>query len=179
MDSTSRKIAILNAASKIVAEKGIFHLTIEAVAEEAGISKGGLLYHYRSKEVLVEKMIEHLASNYKSNIDSRAALDLEEKGKWTRAYLDITFKNAIQNKDMHAGLLAAKAINPILLNPIHDVYSTWQQDIENDGLDPIMATIIRLATDGIWLADLFEINPIDSEQKELIYNTLRKWTHDS
>ncbi|WP_172368922.1 TetR/AcrR family transcriptional regulator [Sporosarcina jiandibaonis] len=178
MEGTSRKIAILDAASKIVAEKGIFYLTLDAVAEEAGISKGGLLYHYRSKEVLVEKMVEHLASNYKSKIDSHAAEDSEEKGKRTRAYLDVTFKNTYKNKDMHAGLLAAKAINPTLLNPIHEVYTEWQHDIENDGLDPIMTTIIRLATDGIWLADLFDINPIDSEQKELIYNTLRKWTFE-
>ena len=177
MDSMTRKIAILDAASKIVAEKGIFHLTLDAVAEEAGISKGGLLYHYRSKEILVEKMVEHLASNYKSEIECQAAEDPEEKGKWTRAFLDVTFNNTY--KDMHAGLLAAKAVNPLLLTPIHDAYSKWQYDIENDGIDPTMATIIRLATDGIWLADLFDINPIDSKQKELIYNTLKEWTRNS
>ena len=86
MDSKNRKIEILDSASRIVAEKGIFSLTIEAVAKEAGISKGGLLYHYRSKEVLVEKMVEHLAVNYRSKIANKAEADLEEKGKWTRAY---------------------------------------------------------------------------------------------
>ena len=177
MDSTTRKIAILDAASKIVAEKGTFYLTLDAVAKEAGISKGGLLYHYRSKEVLVEKMVEHLASNYKSKIECQAAEDLEENGKWTRAYLDVTIKDSYKN--MHAGLLAAKAINPLLLNPIHEAYSKWQNDIENDGIDPTMATIIRLATDGIWLADIFGIDPIESEQKELIYNTLKEWTRNS
>ena len=177
MDGTPRKIAILDAASKIVAEKGIFSLTLDAVAEEAGMSKGGLLHHYRSKEVLVEKMVEHLASNYKSEIECQAAEDLEEKGKWTRAYLDVTFKNT--SKDLHAGLLAGKAVNPLLLNPIHEAYSKWQYEIENDGIDPIMATIIRLATDGIWLADLFEINPIENEQKELIYTKLKEWTRNS
>ncbi|AOV07583.1 TetR/AcrR family transcriptional regulator [Sporosarcina ureilytica] len=178
MNRNSRRIAILDAASKIVAEKGIFDLTIDAVAEEAGISKGGLLYHYRSKEVLVEKMVEHLATNYRIKIAKSAVEDKEEKGKWTRAYLDVTFKQAYKNKDMHSGLLAAKAVNPALLNPIHEAFSEWQHEIEDDGLDPIMATIIRLATDGIWLADLFGIDPIESEQKELIYETLRKWTNE-
>ena len=178
MAENTRKIDILEAASKIVAEQGIFYLTIEAVAAEAGISKGGLLYHYRSKEVLVEKMVEHLAINYKNKIANHAAEDLEEKGKWTRAYLDANFTKVYQNKDMHAGLLAAKAVNPNLLGPIHEVYSEWQEEIENDGLDPITATIIRLATDGIWLADLFDINPIENESKELIYERLRKWTNE-
>ena len=178
MADNTRKIDILEAASKIVAEKGIFYLTIEAVAVEAGISKGGLLYHYRSKEVLVEKMVEYLAINYKNKIANHAAEDLEEKGKWTRAYLDVTFTKVNQNKDMHAGLLAAKAVNPTLLSPIHEVYSEWQYDIENDGLDPITATIIRLATDGIWLGDIFDINPLENESKELIYERLRKWTNE-
>ena len=36
MEGTPRKIAILDAASKIVAEKGIFYLTLDAVAEKPG-----------------------------------------------------------------------------------------------------------------------------------------------
>ena len=92
--------------------------------------------------------------------------------------VDVTFKQPYRNTDMHASLLAAKAINPLLLDPIHEVYAEWQHEIENDGLDPIKATIIRLATDGIWLADLFGIDPIDKDNKELIYETLRNWTKE-
>lgn len=176
MRSNTRKLDILNAASKIVAEKGIFHLTIEAVAEEAGISKGGLLHYYKSKEVLVEKMVEHLASNYQAKIASHAAEDEESHGKWTRAYLDVTFTKGYPNKNMHSGLLAAKAINPDLISPIRSAYLDWQKDIEDDGIDPVVATIIRLASDGIWLADLFDINPISDEHKELVYKKMREWT---
>ncbi|ARF16142.1 TetR/AcrR family transcriptional regulator [Sporosarcina sp. P3] len=176
MTGSTRKIDILDAASKIVAEKGIFHLTIEAVAAEAGISKGGLLYHYKSKEVLVEKMVEHLARNYKTKINTQAEEDEKERGKFTRAYLDVTFKKGYPNKDMHSGLLAAKAINPILMRPIREAYLEWQHEVEEDGIDPVIATIIRLASDGIWLADLFDINPIRGEQKELVYKKLREWT---
>lgn len=175
MGTKSRKIEILEAASKVVVERGIFNLTFDAVAKEAGLSKGGLLYHYGSKEVLVEAMVEHLASNYQRKIDHRAAADQNDKGKWTRAYLDVTFKNTYKNKDMHAGLLAAKAINPELLQPIHDVYEKWQQAIDDDDIDATLATIIRLAADGIWLADLFDINPITAEKKERVYQTLKKW----
>lgn len=179
LGANSRKIEILNATSKVVTEQGIFNLTLEAVAKEAGISKGGLLYHFRSKEVLVEEMVKHLASNYRTKIDEHAMADPTEKGRWTRAYIDVTFNKAYKNKNMNAGLLAAKAINPELLSPIHNVYEEWQQFIENDEIDPTLATIIRLAADGMWLADLFEINPIDSEKKDEIYATLEKWIEQS
>jgi AcrR family transcriptional regulator len=176
MGRNSRKLEILHAASKVVSERGIFNLTLEAVAEQAGISKGGLLYHYPSKEALVKGMVEHLASNYQKKIAETAEADPMDKGKWTRSFIDVTFNQSYENKDMNAGLLAAKAVNSDLLEPIRHAYKNWQHEIENDGLDPIKATIIRLAIDGIWLSELFDIYQIDDSKKEEVYRTLKSWS---
>ncbi|WP_181350172.1 TetR/AcrR family transcriptional regulator [Thalassobacillus sp. CUG 92003] len=178
MSRSSRKIDILHAASSIVRERGIFNLTLEAVAEQAGISKGGLLYHYPSKEALVQGMVEHLANNYSEKIANNAEADPKEKGKWTRAFLDVTFKQSYQNKDMNAGLLAAKAVNSDLLDPIRDAYAEWQHEIEHDGLDPVKATILRLAIDGMWLSELFDIYQIEEEKKQEVYQTLQDWANE-
>ncbi|SDC21418.1 transcriptional regulator, TetR family [Pelagirhabdus alkalitolerans] len=175
MVKKSRQIDILNAASRIVEEKGIFNFTLESVAKEAGISKGGLLYHFPSKQALVEGMVEHLARNYQEKIETQANEDPVERGKWTRAFLNVTFNQGYPKKEMHAGLLAAKAVDPTLLKPIHEAYEKWQHQIENDGIDPIDATIIRLATDGIWLSELFETYQIEPEQKEEVYHRLQEW----
>jgi len=53
---TARR-AILDAANRIVIRDGVARLTLDAVAAEAGVSKGGLLYHFRSKEALITAMI--------------------------------------------------------------------------------------------------------------------------
>src|SRR5262245_35811257 len=42
--------AILDAAEAVVARMGVAAMTFEEVAKEAGVSKGGVLYHFRSKE---------------------------------------------------------------------------------------------------------------------------------
>lgn len=178
MGRTTRKVEILHAASKIVSERGIFNLTLEATALEAGISKGGLLYHFPSKEALVKGMVEHLAENYKEKIAAKTDDYSEEKGKWTKSYVDVTFNNPYRNKDMHAGLLAAKAVNEELLKPIRDLYTKWQEEIENDGIDPIKATIIRLATDGIWMSELFDIHELGEEKKKSVYQRLKSWADE-
>jgi len=178
MGRTTRKVEILHAASKIVSERGIFNLTLEATAVEAGISKGGLLYHFPSKEALVKGMVEHLAENYRDKIAVKAEEYPEEKGKWTKSYVDVTFNNPYGNKDMHAGLLAAKAVNGELLKPIRDLYTKWQEEIENDGIDPIKATIIHLATDGIWLSELFDIHQLGEEKKKKVYQMLKSWANE-
>ncbi|EAE2866200.1 TetR family transcriptional regulator, partial [Listeria monocytogenes] len=53
-----KKNNLLTAASEIVKEEGVVKLTLEAVAQRAGVSKGGLLYHYPSKEALIKGMVE-------------------------------------------------------------------------------------------------------------------------
>lgn len=59
-NSEDKKKSILNAAADIVKEEGVAKLTLEAVAKKAGLSKGGLLYHYSSKEALIKGMVQDL-----------------------------------------------------------------------------------------------------------------------
>ena len=47
---TDCRQAILEAAERVVTEAGAAHLTLDAVAGKAGVSKGGLLYHFPSKK---------------------------------------------------------------------------------------------------------------------------------
>ena len=51
---------ILDAAAELVAEIGAGRLTLEAVAERAGLSKGGLLYNFPTKEALLQGMIQRM-----------------------------------------------------------------------------------------------------------------------
>jgi len=49
---------LLDAAAKVVHRDGAQALTLDAVAQEAEVSKGGLLYHFKSKNDLVNAMVE-------------------------------------------------------------------------------------------------------------------------
>ncbi|GAC1627371.1 MAG: hypothetical protein NVS4B11_24620 [Ktedonobacteraceae bacterium] len=41
----------------MIAQLGVKRLTIEQVAKAAGMSRGGLLYHFASKEALIQGML--------------------------------------------------------------------------------------------------------------------------
>ena len=62
LEKTTRD-ALLDAADHIVASRGVARLTLEEVAREAGVSKGGLLYHFKSKDALTEAMIGRFKKN--------------------------------------------------------------------------------------------------------------------
>jgi AcrR family transcriptional regulator len=56
----SSKTAILDAAMRLAQRSGITSLTQDAAAKEAGLSKGGLIYHVASKEQLMLGVVEHI-----------------------------------------------------------------------------------------------------------------------
>lgn len=152
---TTRKI-ILDAASRVTARDGALNLTLEAVAKEAGVSKGGLLYHFPNKEALISSMIdEHLASWNKA---VEAAKD-DKAGSFTRAFVKTTITPVDLETQLGSGLLAAVALNPDLLGPVKKHYTAWQKEIEQDGINPVTATLVRLAADGLYFAEVFELAP--------------------
>lgn len=57
---------ILQAAAEVVLKSGAYAMTLEAVAAQAGVGKGGLLYHFPNKEALIEGMSNQLLENFET-----------------------------------------------------------------------------------------------------------------
>ena len=55
---SNRKARIIDAASRLVVERGLEDLSLTAIAKAAGISKGTLYYYYATKESLVFDIAE-------------------------------------------------------------------------------------------------------------------------
>lgn len=51
--------AILEAALRVLRREGTAGLSIEAVACEAGISKAGVLYDFKTKQAMIHAIVEH------------------------------------------------------------------------------------------------------------------------
>ena len=81
----SKRDVLLRAAASTVAEHGYAALTLDAVGAAAGVSKGGVLYHFPTKDALVAGLIEDLAQRFEA--DQLAAHDEDPvaPGAWTRA----------------------------------------------------------------------------------------------
>ncbi|WP_457103782.1 TetR/AcrR family transcriptional regulator [Methylobacterium sp. P5_C11] len=64
---------ILEAAASVLLKAGVRGLTIDAVAAEAGLSKGGVLHHYASKEALVVALVARKLVELREEIAACAA----------------------------------------------------------------------------------------------------------
>jgi AcrR family transcriptional regulator len=150
---------ILDAAERIVQAKGVPALTLEAAAREAGVSKGGLLYHFASKEALLVGLLNRLADHVEA--DFLAVLEAEppHPARATRAVLALTFDHpeaACENHQRAAAVfLAAFHHDPALLDPIRAVFRRVRDRLREDALPPGHALAVMAASDGLFMAQVF------------------------
>ena len=152
-------------------------MTLEAVAREAGVSKGGLLYHFPSKELLISGMIGRLIEGFREALDRELAGERgSASGRWSRAYSRASFAEDRWYLEVGAGLLAAVAEDQALLDPLRKGFADAQRWAERDGIDPAVATIVRLAADGLLFAELLGFAPPEGRLRERALEALLSLT---
>lgn len=93
---TSKRTQILDAAARLVQREGVKSVTFDAVAAEAGLTKGGLLYHFASREELVRAIHQHLADRWEADLVAAAGKPAAEASPAERlaAYARVTTQSA-------------------------------------------------------------------------------------
>jgi AcrR family transcriptional regulator len=157
---------ILFGAEEVVLRDGVAHLTLEAAASEAGISKGGILYHFPTRAALVAAMVQRLSSLFDADLQ-REGGSSGRPGAFTRAYLEATFgppsdATASRERRLGAAVIAGVAADTELLEPLRERFAEWQHALVTDGLPAASATLVRLAADGLWFTELLGLAPLDT-----------------
>lgn len=171
MRSNSKRGEILASASYIVENLGMDKLTLEAVANRTGISKGGLLHHFPNKEALIEGMIIEYTDQFIAELTSITSKS-NEQGKWIRAYLNVIINDKALVSGLAAASVAAMHYNPSLLDRMQEMYRVITNGISNDGGDVIDSTIVRLAADGLWFSEIYGLGKMDEDTKEKVIKKL-------
>jgi len=170
---------IIEAAARLVLTSGISSFTLDAVAKEARISKGGLLYHFPTKEHLLLAMVNALVRVTEARI---AEVQKEDKlpGSWLRGFIDASLVQhdpAIGSVGrLSVAFLTAAATDIALLKPMADRQASWRRELNTSGIDPALAHITRLAADGLWINGALGLPVLDAEEREAVYARLRAMT---
>jgi AcrR family transcriptional regulator len=173
----SARDRILSAAMAVARECGASRLSLDAIARRAGVSKGGLLYHFPKKDALMRALVErHLAEIEAATI---AATNVPGRPNavadaFIRAY---RAKLACEPAPP-SGVLAALAENPHLLEPIRDHQVRIVERMRSSALDLDMSLVAFLAVEGMKALELFETDPLTSEERERVFEALVRHLED-
>jgi AcrR family transcriptional regulator len=173
-DGIATREKILVAAAKLVASSGPASLTIEKAAQAASLSKGAVLYHFASKDALVSALIASSLEQFDNTTARFLERDKSKNGRFTRAYAKVLFHPQNNTSEFAAGLLAAVTTNLNLLDPAVSRHAEVQRRVEADGLSASMATLIRLAADGLYFTRAFGLAPLSDAQAEGVLELLLK-----
>ena len=167
MSTPSRRTSLLRAAAAVVRRAGAEALTLDAVAAEAGVSKGGLLYHFPTKDALIQGLLVAALDRFDDALASQPRI---EPGDLGRAYLGITAVGASED----SSLIAVIAQRPELMAPMRARYTQWTAALVADAADPVEAWVMRLTADGLWLADMLDLAPPDADLRAKILSYFSK-----
>src|SRR5713226_3628387 len=159
--STSTRDRLLDAAEAVVIEQGVNAMTLEAVAARAKVSKGGLLYHFPSKDAVVQGMVSRIASIVRQRFASGLATEPSGPGRHARTMLSLmmdTEGSLFPRLQRVAGpLLGAVSSNPKMLEPMQRFFKGVHQGMLDDGLPPDRSWLILAALDGLKFWRVFGI----------------------
>lgn len=168
--STETRLKIFRACSEILRREGLSNLTLQSVASEAGISKGGLLYHFENKQALIEAVFEYHNGIFEARLAELVAAEGKSPGAFLRAYARASAEQMMDpdNASLYASLFAAEEQYSGAHQLMREKYINWQKQIENCGIDPDWAMLLRFATDGLWFSEMHSYAPPHPEQRKKI-----------
>ena len=168
----SSRDKIVDAAEKVVIKVGAAHMTLDAVAEKASVSKGGLLYHFPSKEALLKGMLERRMQRSREVLEKKSAELQNGPTREIKAYILSRLGRDRKADRVGASLLAAIAHNPKLLDPARKDYRSRLNKLIPAGLGFERAAVIVLAVDGLRLLELLSLSPFNRNQRKKVMDGL-------
>ncbi len=171
--ASSREI-ILDAAEAVVLESGARHMTLDAVAARAGVSKGVLLYHFPTKEALLKGMQERFIKQINETRKKKAKGLKEGPRREIKAFILSIADRDPKKEKIGSALLAAVAHDPELLQPARDDFRRRLTEFERSGLNFRCAAIIYFAVSGLVFSELLSLSHLSTkERNDLIQELLR------
>lgn len=142
---------ILDALEELLIEGGAPNITLEAVAARAGVSKGGLLYHFPGKEPLLVGAVERLGERVDAQLQ-RAIAEGTSIAQW---YLEPADESRDTDVAVTRSILAAMRSADGAYGEVQQglvrIMRVYDEHLVNELGDPVLAEIVRLTGDGVYL----------------------------
>lgn len=158
----SGKDRVLAAYVDILLADGVAAATLDEVARQAEISKGGLLHHFPSKEDLNVGLMDLLVALNEADIERTVA----QGNDLISAYL--TSSSIAQDEYSSVFMAALKLAGsniPEVDRTLQQVLQSWHQTLLEHLPDPALAKIVHLIGDGLYLHAIVGSNPGNGVQE--------------
>lgn len=171
----SNRNKIIDAAIRVVLREGLTGVTFDSVAAEASVTRGGMMYHFPSRDALIQAIHEHLASLWETDLTKHAG---KPAGETTADERLVAYAHVSAQCVSRAELLFLldSTTSPELTTPWQEVLERWAAPAPEDINDTaaLLRFIARLAADGLWVYESILSKPLPLEMRQLVAEEITK-----
>ncbi|MFE3542087.1 TetR/AcrR family transcriptional regulator [Nocardia sp. NPDC059177] len=170
---------ILDALETLLLERGATQMTLDNVAAAAGVSKGGLLYHFKSKDALLAGLVHRLGDRAREQLAQTMAKGTSIAEWYLQTPDPATEADAVELTLYRSLLATMRTIDasagsePDEVQVALDaVLTAWSDGLDAEVDDPVRADTIRLVGDGVYLRALLGLPPLDPARYRAVVDRL-------
>ncbi len=160
-------------------ERGAGALTFEEIAQVSGVTRGGITYHFPTKQRLLKALLEQDLEQWKriesENCPERCPADAAELVAFIRAHT----AEEPERRRFVTGMMSAVTLDPPILDPVRDFERRRLADVEwTDAA--LRQHVLRFAAMGLFWADVFGCPEMPASVRRRLVDTLEQlaleWT---
>jgi AcrR family transcriptional regulator len=146
--------ALLAAAAEAIRVRGI-HASLDEIARFAGVSKGGLIYHFASKDELITALVRTELAAFQAAIDAELDPADTAPGRLTRAYIRAVLSGTDDEARESLALITQLMTLPAVAEVARADAERIDAALAADGLPEDVLALVVAAADGISSAPLW------------------------
>ncbi len=148
---------VLDAFESLLIDDGERAATMDATARAAGVSKGGLLYHFGSKSAMEEALVERMDRLVIEDLDAMAA----SAGGVVDAFIrsSATINSPLDRAIVSVGRLATSG-SPTAAEALRRLRESWRAFLAPHVPDDTALTLVMLVADGVYFNQALEIGSV-------------------
>lgn len=163
---------ILDAVERLLGDTPATQVSLSAVAAEAGVSKGGLLHHFPTKESLLAGLVRRLGERSDAQLSEAVSGGTSVSEFYLQAYDATDWQSMGLFRALVAGLRSTDGQQGEVHTAVTEVMRSWDGGLQAENDDPVQAEIIRLVGDGLYLAALLGLPQPDPDLHRQVVDRL-------
>lgn len=177
MDNNSRsertRALVIQSALAIIARDGPNRLTLDAIAKEGGISKGGVMHQFPTKEAVLRALLDHQQAHGKEVVAGYLGEHGADHAQPQLAARVASAREATtQSNSVVLAIMAAVAQDPTLLSSVLEQDRESLLAIREEASDPDLAVLRWEAARGMVITHLLGMSPLSAEDRERLFARL-------
>ena len=138
---------VLDAFEQILIDEGERAATMDATAKAAGVSKGGLLYHFGTKEALESAIIDRLRTLVAEDV---AVMTAAPEGPIAYFLRTSVMANDPIDRAILATSRLAQGGDAVASDALRDVREQWAAALGPHTKDAVALDLVMLVSDGLY-----------------------------